>query len=819
MSDLMKRLFFTGLLILIVVIDIRATDDNPPSAYGSVFGSVIDALSKEPIPYANVVVRDGKDSILSGGITDDKGKFEIRSIPEGNSKVEIQFIGYEKITREVDVSRDNAKHDLSVISLSESTQQLEEVVVRGEISSVTQKIDRKVINVGKDLTATGTTASELLNNIQSVSVDQQTGEISLRGNENVKILVDGKPTNVSAAQLLRQIPSSSIKSIELITNPSAKYSPEGMSGIINIVLNKNANMGLNGNINGGISYGKNLKYNGALDLNFKKGIVNLFANYGGNTGANQGGGQVLRSDNMSEQYFSNNGQNTSHLFKVGADVYMNKFNTLSLYTTQNLYKGLSTSNIDIYFEDIQDSQNTKDTEDDNYTGSYNLNFRHDFVKEDHNIEFDASYSMTGQMNEGIYSQTMNPDDLTSNYTDETRDDGNSTVINIDYTNPLTGNIKLEMGLEARLSNTDNFYQTDRHQFVYDENNLKIPDGEGWYETAPMGGSSFTYDRSIYSAYTNYGQQLGKLSMQLGVRVEQYDVNAVFNQSEESETYKDHKFTAYPSAFFTYAAGENNQFQLSYSRRVDRPGLDQVNPIRSNWSSPLMTFAGNPELTPQYTNSYEFNYTRKFNKGSATFGAFYRRINDNIIRYTEVDPLDDNKVLITYNNAEGEDRYGFELSGSYRPTKWWNLNASADLYYQLMTGYAFNEYVEVESFATNFRLNNTFKATENLSFQLFGQYRGARKVIQWEFQPRWMVNTGVSYMVFNQKGTISLRVNDLFNTNRFSFESINFYPSTGAFYWESRTVYLGYSHNFGQAETRARKLRSRDSGELNGGGGF
>ena len=169
--------------------------------------------------------------------------------------------------------------------------------------------------------------------------------------------------------------------------------------------------------------------------------------------------------------------------------------------------------------------------------------------------------------------------------------------------------------------------------------MKIPDGDDWYLTVPMGNTSFTYDRNIYSAYTNYNQQFGKLSMQLGVRVEQYTVDAVFTETEKTQTYRDEKITAYPSAFFTYSPGEKNQFQLSYSRRVDRPGVNQVNPIRGSWSSPLLIFVGNPELRPQFTNSYELNYTRRLKKGSVGGGVFYRRINDNIIRYTNTDPLD------------------------------------------------------------------------------------------------------------------------------------------------------------------------------------
>lgn len=815
----MKRLILAIALIIFISLNTRADDDNPPSAYGSISGIVIDASSKEPLPFVNVVIRNSGDSILTGGITDEKGNFAIKEIPEGNNKVEIQFIGYEKITKEIDVSRANSKHNLSTINLSESSLELEEVVVRGELSTVTQKIDRKVINVGKDLTATGTTASELLNNVQSVSVDSQSGEISLRGNENVKILVDGRPTNVSAAQLLQQIPSSSIKSIELITNPSAKYNPEGMSGIINIVLYKNSTLGLNGNINGGITAGKNLNYNGAMDLNYRKGKVNLFANYGGNTGQSEGGGDIWRSDNASHSQNANLNDKSSHLFKVGADFYLNQKNTLSLYTTQNLYDGYNTTSTGIYFEDVLTSDHSKEIYSNNHTGTYNLNYLRDFNKKGHNLEFEISHSMTDKSEDGYFAESMNPEDLTSNYRDQKYDDISSTIANLDYTNPLSENARLELGLEARFRNADNRYDTDRHQFLYDDNGMMIPDEDGWYLTEPMLNTSFTYDRNIYSAYSNYNQQLGKFSMQLGVRVEQYDVEAVFIEAEETQTYTDSRLTAYPSAFVTYSPGEKNQIQVSYSRRVDRPGIGQVNPIRSNWSSPLLVFVGNPELQPQFTNSYEMNYTRRLKKGSVSGGVFYRHINDNIIRYGEADPLDENKIILSWTNAEGEDRFGVEMSGMYRPWKWWSLNASFDLYSQMMTGYAFGEYVEVNSAATNVRLNNTFNVTEKLSLQLFGMYRGPNESIQWTVQPRYMVNTGVSYKVFQKKGTVSFRVNDIFNTMKFAFESSNFYPSHGGFHWESRTAYLGYSHNFGQGDFKARSRKKRGNDELNGGGGF
>ncbi|MDD7914600.1 TonB-dependent receptor [Polaribacter ponticola] len=242
---------------------------------GSVTGKVIDNKTNETLPYVNIVVRDMAKKIITGGITDDNGMFTVKDLPKGNSLVEVQFMGYKIYSKKINISNKSKKINLGTIRLIEDAATLDEIVVRAETSTVVQKVDRKVINVGKDLTATGTTASELLNNVQSVSVDSQTGGISLRGNENVRILVDGKPTNISAAQLLKQIPSTSIKSIELITNPSAKYNPEGMSGIINIILNKNANMGFNGSIDSGVTAGHYVRYNASTNMNYKTGKVNF----------------------------------------------------------------------------------------------------------------------------------------------------------------------------------------------------------------------------------------------------------------------------------------------------------------------------------------------------------------------------------------------------------------------------------------------------------------------------------------------------------------------------------------------------------------
>ncbi|RZT95592.1 outer membrane receptor protein involved in Fe transport [Ancylomarina subtilis] len=813
----MKRILFAAILMLCSFMNYaEESPKNISSKLGVVSGTIIDKATRVALPYVNIVIRDANNNILTGGITDDKGKFNINKIAKGKHVVEIQYMGYKPFVRKLEFTAKNSTYKLGTVRLEEDTELLNEVVVRAELSTVTQKVDRKVVNVGKDLTAAGATASEVLNNVQSVSVDSQTGTVSLRGNENVRILVDGKPTNISAAQLLQQIPSTSIKSVELITNPSAKYNPEGMSGIINIVLNKNANIGFNGNVNMGVTRGENTRVNGSLDMNYKTGKVNFFMNLGANTGKRNNYGEVLRPG-FNTQKFEFEGDNTSKLLKVGADIYLNKKNTLSFYTTQNFRDGVFDGTTKILRGTDLDYHSLMKSETDNSTGTYNFDYKIDFGKEGHNLEFEATYSKSDSPEDATYTELLNPIDLTSNYMDDVSNDYTNTLLNLDYTNPLSENTKLELGLELRLNDTENSRVTNQHDFVYDDEGKRIPDN-GWYQTAQKPNSAFTYDRSIYSGYVNLNHKIDKISMQLGARFEQYEVDGSFVKGDERAKYTDSRFTVYPSVFITFNQSEKNQFQLSYSRRVDRPSIGQVNPIRE-WSTPLVSSFGNPNLTPQFTNSFEFNYTKGLKKGSATIGAFYRRVNGNISRVLNKDPLDVEKVEMSYYNTDSNDRYGVELSANYRFVKWWSMNASSDLYIQKETGVSNGENLEVTNNSFNVRVSNSFTATKKLRFQLFAMYRGGGKDLQSKVDPMWMINTGASYRVLKGKGTLTFRVNDIFEGMKFKFDSKVPYTQNGEFHWESRTAYLGFSYRFGSGKNHAKRRKHRDSRETQGGGGF
>ncbi|PKV49964.1 outer membrane receptor for ferrienterochelin and colicin [Aquimarina sp. MAR_2010_214] len=757
---------------------------------GTIKGKVIDKNLQQPIPYATVAIHDGVDKIISGGISTDDGDFLISDIPKGNYTLKIQFIGYKTYSQPIEISRKNKDINVGSILLEEEAESLDDVTIVAERTTIEQKIDRKVINVGKDLTTTGGTAAEIMNNIPSVNVDQD-GNIALRGNQNVRILIDGKPTNIDATQLLKQIPSTSIKKIELITNPSAKYNPEGMSGIINIVLHKNSNIGFNGNINLGLNFEKNARFNSSIDLNYRTGKVNFYGNYGSNITKRQNAGGVFRQDQNYQTDFKFLDNNKSHLFKIGLDYFIDDHNTISIYTNQNLFDGLTNGSTDITFlnNDQNDLSQSLLSDSDNQGSTYNFDYKHDFKKEGHNIELEIDYNAFESDSDDRFN-FVGGDGSFTNYIDLINNERKNTTINLDYVNPLSEKTKLELGYETRLRRTDNDYRSTL-----------------------FSSSKYNYDRNIHSFYATYGQNFEKWSYQLGARLENYEVEAVF---DGEKIFEDDIFTVYPSGFINYTPGEKNSYQLSYSRRIDRPGLNQVNPIRE-WSTPRIISIGNPELNPQFTNSMEANYTRKLGKGSITGGVFYRIINDEISQALVENPDVEEGQILTFENFDNNSSYGVEISSNYKATKWWSFNASFDLYSQTQKGVVNNINREVDAVVYNFRLNNSFKATKNLTFQVFGFYRGEQEGILFKTKPFYFVNTGARYNFLEGKGTFSINFNDIFDTRRFRFSANNPYPQNGEFQGETQTVFLGLSYRFGSGKNRKAARKRRDNNEKSGGG--
>ncbi|SFD31621.1 outer membrane beta-barrel family protein [Algibacter pectinivorans] len=823
----MRPLIYLCAILFSISIAQAKTTDPKIDKTGTVFGTVLDATLQQPLPYVNIIIKDTKNANITGGISLDDGTFTISQVPEGDIIVSIQYIGYKTVNKTITIGKNKYNVNLGTILLEEAAEGLDAVTVVAEVSTIQQKVDRKVITVGKDLTTAGTNASDIMNNIPSVSIDQQSGNISLRGNENVRVMVDGKLSNVPIAQLLKQIPSTSIKEIELITNPSAKYNPEGMSGIINIKLHKNTKIGFNGNLNVGLTHEVFAKFNSSIDMNYRNGKFNFYGNYGNNVGKYDNFGSILRLDDNSMQNFKFLNSGTSHLYKVGVDFYVNDKNTLSFFTNQNIYNGNNSGSAIINYPSLTQSQLFNNTSGNN-SGQYNLAYKHEFTDENETLDIEIDYN--DFESDELANFNFFNFDFPNNYVDNVDTQRQQTTVNIDYVKPVNDKTKIEAGLEARLFNTNIDYTSTGQTFS----------SEG--DIIPTPSTGFDYNRDIYSAYFTYGKTLEKWNYQVGIRGEQVNVNAdalktFSDASTEFIPFENDYFQIYPSAFITYNPTEKNSYQLSFSRRVDRPGLQQVNPIRE-WSTPRLSSFGNTKLQPQFTNSLETNYTRQLKKGSITAGVFYRIIEDNINRYVFIDRtnITSGNSNLSYDNFDNTTAYGFELSTNYRPTKWWSLNGSFDLYSQKQQGIIevlntddiqnatvddiLEQNNEVETIIWNVRAFNNFKVSKKLSFSLFAMYRGEEESLQFTREPMYMVNTGMRYnFLEDNRATLSFNYNDIFNTMKFEFEGSTPFPNIGGFNWESNTWNVALSYRFGGNNYSALKRKQRENDTKSGGGGY
>ena len=545
----MNKLILLYALLFGGVFLVKGAMSDSDVVLGSISGRVIDNVRKQPVAYAAIVIKLASDkTTISGGITNEDGTFQIKKLPDGVFIVEVQFIGYKTHIQEITLSKDKRNVELGDIILEEEPEELSGIEVVAELTTIEQRIDRKVVNVGKDLITSGATASDIMNNIPSVNVDQQTGQLTLRGNPNVRVMVDGKLSNVPVAQLLRQIPSTSIKSIELITNPSAKYVPDGMGGIINIILHKNSNIGFNGSLNTGLTIGQEAKFNSSIDLNYRYGKVNIYGNFGNNIGKYVNNGFIYRIDENSEQLFDWLENRKSNLFKVGVDFYLNDKNTISFFTNQNYFDGKSNGETKVsYFDDpLRNTNQIFNNQSANLSQQYNFDYKLEFKKEGHNIELEVDYNRFTDEENAEFKSTGNtsfPD--YQDFVDTKRD---QTIVNLDYINPLDSISKIEAGLEVRIFETNVDYSSTGLSF--------LPDGT----LIPTPNTDFVYGMDIYAAYANFGQNYDKWGYQVGLRVEDVEVKSDTNQVR---AFTDNYTELYPSGFITYSPTEKNQFQLNF----------------------------------------------------------------------------------------------------------------------------------------------------------------------------------------------------------------------------------------------------------------
>ena len=738
----------------------------------------------------------------------ENGTFEIPDLEDGKYRLVITEFGYKQSETVAEVK--GGELDLGNIVLEVAPTDVVELkgaFVRAEVSQYRNEIDKRVVEIGNDLVSAGADAAAVLNNIPSVNVDQQTGELSLRGNENVKIYIDGKPSSLSASQVLKQIPSNQIKSVEIITNPSAKYEADGKSGIINIIMVKGQKKGYNVALSTGYEQGKRSRFNNSLTANVNTGAFNFFGNYSYNKRPSEFSGSIKNFGTKKDQGLEIVNNDESQAGKIGFDWFINDKTALTVYTNQWFGKGTGEIGSDITDLTNQNFYPNNSTFDGDWKSQdYSLNFKRDFDKADHNIVLDAFFSKS-KNTDTRWMDNSYPE--VKSYFEDRDDKTDNIRVNLDYTNQIKDGGKIEAGLQFRQEKNDNSLLTDNRIMV---NNVLIDPS-----------TNFNFTRDFFSAYVNYNQKFGKFGMQLGIRAEQSKDKGDYIYNKKEGFIDREKLDFFPSAFLTYEVSEKGEVSLNYSRRVDRPGINQLSPV-AEWSTPLMSSIGNPDLKAEYTDNFEVGYLQRFGKNSVSGNVFYRHVKDNIFRSVSRNEDVAEAYIQNYENYDKVDAYGFELSFNLVPTKWWSSNISGDYTHNTMVvqqqktenGVTVPYLEEIDANRLTARMNNTFKLTKAISLQHFFMYQGKSRFLQGEMQDMWRMDLGARYTFMGGKASLSARVSDIFRTFYGRLEMYSPDRGAGNFRWEAHTMNIGFTYNFG-GKVRSRAEAQQNKSDSQGGG--
>jgi outer membrane receptor protein involved in Fe transport len=787
---------------------------------GTVAGSVIDKSSGKPLEGADVTLHRNRDSsVVKGTSTDASGKFVLSELPPGRFFLKAGMVGYNAaVVSGIAITSANPTLNLKPIQMSSSDVTTEEITVEGEKPMVEFKPDKKIFNVSKELTTSGGTLIDLLKNIPSVTVDQD-GNVSLRGGQNVRIQIDGKPFGLEGParnKILEQIPAANVESIELITNPSAKYEAEGSQGIINIVLKKSQPTGYNGTLT--LNAGTGDKYSGFANLNWRNKGLNLFGNYNYSlnnftmSGFSDRTNFYSPTSNLLSETGSGHFRMHSHFAKLGFDYSFDPKNTLTL--SANLMKNERTRTennftrqFDVSGGITADYISAETDNDDGLTLDAVMNFTHKFDKPGHQISTDLTYSIDrDNETESIEVDYTVPAGLLADLRRTTSKDRNwSFTGQVDYVLPLGKDspkesaTKLEAGYKGNYKNRDNDYLFERYN-----------DSTSSYETDYGYTNHFVYKENIQAVYGIYTGKLGNLGYSVGTRVEGTFTNGdLVNTGQEF----DKKYAGvFPSASVSYSLSKGTDIQVTYSRRLNRPRPRQLNPF-VEIHDPNVLFTGNPDLNPEYTDSYEMSFIYFLPGISVTPTIFYRRTTDEISRLRTL--IDSTRTLVTFVNYAKSESYGGELMVNANPFKWWSFNGTFSYFKRNVD--AGNIAVGLENDGTSW----TGRALTQVSFpfdfslQLSYFYTGKRFIAQGYMEPFQSLDAALKKDFFDKKLTIALRVSDIFKTQKFRvhFDDASF-AEIRERSRDSRVLFLNVSYNFGEQQKKPER-RKRDGRDENG----
>ncbi len=802
--------FLLVLLLCFGIINIKAQS-------GTVKGIVTDEGNNSFIEFATVsLFKTSDSSLVTGAITDSLGYFEVDDLDHDIYYAKIGFIGYTtKVLEGIRINKKNPVFDIGTFQLASFSKNMDEFNVVAEKELVEIKIDKTVYNVSKDPASQGGNGLDALKNLPSVDVDVE-DNISLRNDNSVTVLIDGKPSPIPVSQLLKDIPASLIEKIEVITNPSAKYNPEGMSGIINIVLKKEKAVGFNGNLNGSYGYGEVPRYNGSMSLNFRRKKMNIYGNTGLYKGAWGGKGTTNRTYTTADSLFYqdlNFDRENSYSglwYSGGIDYYVNDGNTFYIEfdgwngggdgLTNNQYDFLDNNKVlQNYSNRVTDRSNTWRGND------INVGWQSEFDEDgDHTLDFDFDYSRntdksSSKINEKFYlandTETGIPEiqNISNPGTDYDFEGA------IDYVLPITDSLELEAGVETSISDAQReFYSASNDTF-----NVITPDLNL--------NNEVTFKQNINSAYFTMGKQFKKIGIKFGSRFE--NVTTKIRLINTNEEFIKHYNSFFPSAYLTYKLMEKHELKLSYSRRINRPNEWEMNPF-PNYSDPFSLRIGNPDLNPEYINVYELGYLFQGEKWTLTPSAYVRQIGDKKTRFSETNSQ--GVVISTYNNAANLIVKGFEFIVRYSPFEWWRLNGtvnySQSVYSDLNLAGTFNSTTNRWSF----QYSSSFTLKKGLSIQINGNYFPKSVQLQGTTFARYGVNFGVRKKVLKDKGSIGVRVSDVFNTRAYNYVSSDLggYSAETQNKFISRVFYVSFHYSFGS-------IKMDDNGRRGGnsGGGF
>lgn len=806
----------------------------------NVSGKIVDKQN-QPVPYASVSFNNKASKLNSDAtLTDEKGDYKLDLMP-GNYDIIIEAIDFKKSTLNRQITAAGNLGNFSVEAeaavTNTKTQDIQGVVITAQaVKPYRVEIDKKVYDPSLDILAKGGNLQDVLANVPSVDVDTD-GTVSMRGNSNVRFLINGKPSSMlgidDGANALQSIPADQIERIEVITNPSSKYEASGTAGILNIILKKSKKVGFNGSVEGTLGYLPNTRLN--TNLSWRKGAWTYYINGGGGYNRNKSKNNSDFNSYLDPQTLNdgfsmrsvqngiNEGENKSYNVNTGFVVDVTDKSTLNASVMFRNFNNESTGQTD-YFDNviIKDRNatgypNVPYTLQDQYTNRLNTgtNVNNSFQAD---LGFEQKIGDKGQLLSLATSYQKNKSDgtslITENGYDNELDVATNTINNIqtvsenstflakaDYELPIGEASKLEAGARFDSNKNDYDYYVDQSQ------------NNGPVSVLPNFTSNTFYNENILAGYAQFKSKIENFGYQVGLRAENTNINVDFQRviDAEKKNVEKNYLKFFPSVFLSYDLGKNNQLLLNYSRRINRPRSFFLIPFMS-YNNNRNLFSGNPDLNPTYENSFELGYSLSKSKFSLNPTLYFKKSEDevNMYQYSGLNEQG-NTVLYTMPvNAGSETQYGLDLNATYDPFKWWKIMASADIFGYKSDGSYEDFDFSGDGFSSRFRLTNTFKPTKTTSFQIQGFYRGAQNTVSTQRKAMYAVNLGASQTIWKGNGTISFNIQDIFNTrSRESLVTTPSYSQYNYMQWQPRQFSVSLSYRFKQGDKVEQPKRKKD----------